>query len=134
MADTTGNIINSYWNLLSSTWNIFSSNFWTQYISIIMNLRDPQMLMALIISTGSLIAGIILVVRNHRFGKYKSLSPIILMQTAYVSNGIFCLSGFWRGRQTGAYFTLATVIVYVAQMVWIGFQKKEITAVKSQGL
>jgi len=71
------------------------------------------------------------------FGKFKSLSPIMLMQTAYLNNGIICLIAFWggwEGWQIGAYFTLMTVIAYAAQMVWIGFQKKEISAVKSQEL
>jgi hypothetical protein len=127
MADVIGNLFNSYWNLFSSNWNIFSSNFWNQYISMIMNYRDPQLLMSLILSASSFIAGIILVIRNHRQGKYKYPSPIMLMQTAYVSNGIFCLVGFWRGWQTGAYFALVTVSVYVAQMVRNIFQKKIIS-------
>jgi hypothetical protein len=99
------------------------------------NFFDSKMLMLFILSAGSLIAGIFLVIRNHRLGKYKSLSPIMLMQTAYVSNGIICLIrywGGWGGWQIGAYYTLVTVSVYVAQMVWIGFQKKDISAVKSQ--
>jgi len=91
--------------------------------------------MAFIFSASSLIAGIFLVVRNHRIGKFKNLSPIMLMQTAYLGNGIFCLIGFvfgfWvGGLQIGAYFGLATVIVYAAQMVWISCQKKTISAVK----
>jgi hypothetical protein len=87
-----------------------------------------------------LIAGIFLVVRNHRLGEFKNLSPIMLMQTAYLGNGIFCLIGFCRGVfggggfgegwQIGAYFTIATVIVYAAQMVWLSCQKKTISAVK----
>jgi uncharacterized membrane protein len=90
--------------------------------------------MAFICSAGSLITGIFLVIRNRRIGKFKNLSPIMLMQTAYLGNGIFCLIGFvfgfWVGGwQIGAYFTLATVIVYAAQMVWISCQKKAISAV-----
>jgi hypothetical protein len=85
-----------------------------------------------IFSASSLIAGIFLVIRNHRLGKYKNLSPIMLMQTAYIGNAIFCLIGFWGGWQIGAYFTLVTIIVYAAQMVWISCHKKAIYAVKFQ--
>ncbi|MHB9070613.1 MAG: hypothetical protein ACYC54_09625 [Sedimentisphaerales bacterium] len=37
--------------------------------------------------------------RNHRICKFKNLSPILLMQTAYFSNAIFCLIGFWEDLQ-----------------------------------
>ncbi|MCJ7777173.1 MAG: hypothetical protein MUP16_02515 [Sedimentisphaerales bacterium] len=93
--------------------------------------------MPVIFSVGTLIAGIFLVIRNHRLGKFKNLSPIMLMQTAYLGDGIFCLIGSWGswgGWQIGAYFTLVTVIVYAAQMVWISCQKKTISAVKPQEL
>jgi len=93
--------------------------------------------MAVVFSVGTLIAGIFLVIRNHRLGEFKNLSPIMLMQTAYLSDGILCLIGSWGswgGMQIGAYFTLATVIVYAAQMVWISCQKKTISAVKPQEL
>jgi hypothetical protein len=93
-----------------------------------------------IFSASSLIAGIFLVIRNHRIGKFRNLSPIMLMQTAYLGNGILCLisfcrgvlgaGGFGEGWQIGAYFSIATVIVYAAQMVWISCQKKTISAVK----
>jgi hypothetical protein len=132
MAEAIRNLSGSYWDLFSSNWNIFSSNFWNLYISDILNYHNSKMQMSLILSVGSLIADIFLVIRNRRHGKYKSLSPIMLMQTAYLNNGIICLIEFMRGWQIGAYFTLVTVIVYVAQMVWIGFQKKDISAVKSQ--
>ena len=89
-------------------------------------------MMAFIFSAGFLIAGIFLVIRNHRLGKFKNLSPIMLMQTAYLGNAMFCLIGFWGNWQIGAYFTLATVIVYAAQMVWLSCQKKTILAVKPQ--
>ena len=87
---------------------------------------DSVEMMTVIFSVSSLIAGIFLAIRNHRLGKFKNLSPIMLMQTVYLSNGILCLIiGFWEGRwQIGAYFTLLTVIVYAAQMVWISCQKK----------
>jgi len=100
--------------------------------------------MAVIFSASSLIAGIFLVIRNHRLGKFKNFSPIMLMQTAYLGNGIFCLIGFCRGVfggggfgegwRIGAYFAIVTVIVYAAQMVWISCQKKTISAVKPQEL
>jgi hypothetical protein len=91
---------------------------------------NSKAMMAGILSASSLIAGIFLVIRNHRIGKFKNLSPIMLMQTAYLSNGILILIGYWGDWQIGAYFTLATVIVYAAQMVWISCQKKTISAVK----
>ena len=96
-------------------------------------LQGSSEVMPHIFSASSLIAGIFLVVRNHRIGKFRALSPIMLMQTACLGNGIFCLIGFWGswgGWQIGAYFTLVTVIVYAAQMVWISCQKKTISAVK----
>lgn len=87
--------------------------------------HDLSEIMAVVFSAGSLIAGVFLVIRNHRLGKFKNLSPIMLMQTAYFSNGISCLIGFWKeGWQIGAYFTLVTVIVYAAQMAWISCHKK----------
>lgn len=97
-------------------------------------LQDSSEVMPHIFSASSLIAGIFLVVRNHRIGKFRNLSPIMLMQTAYLGNGIFCLIGFWRSWEIGAYFGLATVIVYAAQMVWISCQKKTISVVKPQEL
>ena len=97
-------------------------------------LFESKAMMIIIFSASSLIAGIFLVIRNHRLGKFKNLSPIILMQTAYFSNGIFCLIVFWTDWQIGAYFTLVTVIVYAAQMVWISCQRKETLAVKPQEL
>jgi hypothetical protein len=98
---------------------------------------DDVMWMASIFAASSLIAGIFLVIRNHRIGKFKNLSPIMLMQTAYISNGLFCLIGFGfvfrvGGLQIGAYFTVVTVIVYAAQMAWISCQKKTISTVKAQ--
>jgi len=91
-------------------------------------------MMFVIFIASSLIAGIFLVVRNHRIGKFKKLSPIILMQTAYLGNGVLCLFAFWGrpGWQIGGYFTLVTVIVYAAQMVWISCQKKTISSLKPQ--
>ena len=92
-------------------------------------------MMTVIFSASFLIAGIFLVIRNHRLGKFKNLGSTMLMQTAYLSNGMLCLIGFWKeGWQIGAYFTLVTVIVYAVQMVWISCQKKETLAVKPQEL
>jgi uncharacterized membrane protein len=100
--------------------------------------------MVVIFSANSLVAGIFLVIRNHRIGKFRNLSPIMLMQTAYLGNGILCLisfcrgvlggGGFGEGWQIGAYFAIATVIVYAAQMVWISCQKKTISSVKPSEL
>lgn len=87
-----------------------------------------EVMMAVIFSISFLIAGIVLVIRNLRVGKFKNFSPIMLMQTAYLGNAILCLIGFWGNWQIGAYLTLATVIVYAAQMIWISCQKKEIIA------
>jgi hypothetical protein len=84
-------------------------------------------MMSVIFLASSLITGIFLVVRNHRIGKLKNLSPIMLMQTAYLGNGMFCLIEYWDDWQIGAYLTLMTVIVYAAQMAWISFQKKTIS-------
>ena len=109
---------------------VISTNF--RCLSDFRSLSEDKWRMLIIFSAISLIAGVFLVVRNHRLGKFKNLSPIMLMQTAYLSNGIFCLIGFWEGWQIGAYFTLATVIVYAAQMVWLSCQKKTISAVKPQ--
>jgi hypothetical protein len=93
-----------------------------------------------IFSASSLIAGIFLVIRNHRIGKFRNLSPIMLMQTAYLGNGVIFLIStcrgvlgggcFGEGWQIGAYFAIATVLVYAAQMVWISCQKKTIPAAK----
>jgi hypothetical protein len=90
--------------------------------------------MTVIFSASFLIAGIFLVIRNHRLGKFENLSPVMLMQTAYLGNGVICLisfcrgvlgaGGFGEGWQIGAYFTIAAVIVYAAQMAWISCQKK----------
>jgi hypothetical protein len=93
-------------------------------------MQSEEMMLAIFIAS-SLIAGIFLVIRNHRLGEFKNLSPIMLMQTAYLGNGILLLIDFWRNWQIGAYFTLVTVIVYVAQMAWISCQKKTISSVKS---
>jgi hypothetical protein len=43
---------------------------------------------------------------------------VIALQWAYVANATFCLVMFWRDRQLGAIFTLATVVVYVLQTVF----------------
>lgn len=84
--------------------------------------------LSVVFSASSLIAGIFLVVRNHRIGKFKNLNPIMLMQTACLGNGIFCLIASWRDWQIGAYFAVVTVIVYAAQMAWISCQKKTISS------
>jgi len=102
---------------------VISSNF---------RLSDEGGMIAVIFSAISLIAGIFLVIRNYRLGEFKNLSTIMLMQTAYLGNGIWLLITFWGDWQIGAYFTLATVIVYAAQMVWLSCQKKTILAVKPQ--
>lgn len=83
-----------------------------------------------VVSASFLIAGIFLVIRNYRIGKFRDISPIMLMQTVCISDGIFCLIMFWGGWEFGAYFVLFAVIVYAAQMVWISCQKKTISAVK----
>jgi len=111
---------------------------WTDFSRMAYVIKDfrtfnSEAMMEVIIlasSLSSLIAGIFLVIRNYRLGEFKNLSPIMLMQTAYLGNTIFCLIAFWGDWQIGAYFTLATVIVYAAQMVWISCQKKTISAVK----
>jgi hypothetical protein len=104
------------------------------------NVNGREM-MLLIFPVSSLIAGIFLVIRNHRIGKFRNLSPVMLMQTTYLSNGILCLiifcrgvfggGGFGAGWQIGAYFTIVTVIVYAAQIAWISCHKKAILSVKS---
>jgi len=89
----------------------------------------------LVFSVAFLIAGVFLVIRNHRLGKFKNLSSIMLMQIAYLSNGMLHLIGFWKGGwQIGAYFTLVTMIVYAAQMVWISCHKKETLVANPQEL
>lgn len=97
------------------------------------NSNGREMMFVIFIAS-PIIAGIFLVVRNHRIGKFKNLSPIMLMQTAYLGNGILCLFASWRGWQIGAYFALVTVIVYAAQIAWISCQKNTISAVKPQEL
>jgi hypothetical protein len=82
-------------------------------------------------SASFLIAGIFLVIRNLRIGKFRALSPIMLMQTVCIGDGIFCLIFFGGGWEFGAYFVLFAVIVYAAQMAWISCQKKIISADKS---
>lgn len=46
------------------------------------------------------------------------------MQTAYVANALLCLIGFWPEWQIGAKLTLATVMVYVTQVLFVVLREK----------
>ena len=85
-----------------------------------------------VFSASFLIAGIVLVIRNYRIGKFRALSPIMLMQTVCIGDGIFCMILFWGGWEFGAYFVLFAVIVYAAQMAWISCQKRTISTVSNK--
>lgn len=65
---------------------------------------------------GTLGLGMWLIVRNARARLPRALNAAIAMQVVYVMNGVFALIGFFEDWDTGAYFALATVFVYVIQL------------------
>ena len=65
---------------------------------------------------GTLGLGMWLLVRNARTHLPQALNAAITMQVVYVVNGLLALIGFFGDWDIGAYFALATVVVYVIQL------------------
>jgi hypothetical protein len=64
-----------------------------------------------------LLFGIFFVLRNRKKLIPKPSGAIVAMQVAYLINCVFCLIGFFGVWQIAAYLSLATAIVYFAQII-----------------
>ncbi|MFZ1452688.1 MAG: hypothetical protein WAT20_08290 [Ferruginibacter sp.] len=64
-----------------------------------------------------LLFGIFFVLRNRKKLIPGPRGAIVLMQLAYLINCVFCLIGFFGMWQIAAYLSLATAIVYFAQII-----------------
>lgn len=51
--------------------------------------------------------------------KLKPYRAIMSMQIAYLANALLCLGAFFGQWQIGAYFSLVTVIIYLAQIIMV---------------
>lgn len=89
--------------------------------------------LSVLISIAVLLSGAFLVYRNSKKRTTKVSNPLIAMQTAYLTNCMFCLVSFWPngheffsgGLQIGAYFCLAASIVYIVQIALFLTQRNE---------
>jgi phosphatidylserine synthase len=61
-------------------------------------------------------AGGFVVVKNWRMGVPHALNCLVSMQVAYLANSLLCLVAFLGEWQVGAYLTLLTALVYVAEI------------------
>ena len=69
-----------------------------------------------IVPLGTLGLGTWIIVRNARARLPQPLNAAVAMQVVYVVNGLLALIGFFGDWDIGAYFALATVVVYVTQL------------------
>ena len=71
------------------------------------------------------------IIRNWRRGLPHALNAVIAMQVVYIANGVLCLALFIdEGWQSGAYMTLVTVVVYLADIALVSSTRS--TAVARQ--
>jgi len=78
---------------------------------------DPLSQFAFIAPFVILLFGIFIVLRNRKKLIPKPSGAIVVMQVAYLINCVFCLIGFFGMWQISAYLSLATAIVYFAQLI-----------------
>ena len=104
---------------------IFNSDMWPSGLQEWLTFAIPIVV---------LISGIFLVLINSRKQVSRETNHLIAMQVAYIANCLMCLFMFWPnggdffpgGWQVGAYFCLATSIVYLIQITLFLAQKDEI--------
>jgi hypothetical protein len=97
---------------------------------------DFQEWLAFIIPLIVLLSGAYLVITRSKKRNSKEYSPIIAIQVAYLANCLMCLVAFWPngqgifrgGWQIGAYFALATAVVYLLQIRLFLVQDRESAA------
>jgi hypothetical protein len=71
-----------------------------------------------------LILGAGWVIRNRRRQLLlHSLNAVIAMQLVYIANGVLCLALFQDDWKSGAYVTLATVVVYLAHIAFVSSRR-----------
>ncbi len=71
-----------------------------------------------------LILGAGWVIRNRRRQLLlHSLNAVIAMQVVYIANGVLCLALFQDDWKSGAYVTLATVVVYLAHIAFVSSRR-----------
>ncbi len=64
------------------------------------------------------------VIRNRRRQLLlHSLNAVIAMQVVYIANGVLCLALFQDDWKSGAYVTLATVVVYLAHIAFVSSRR-----------
>ena len=66
--------------------------------------------------------GVYFFVRHRRAEPSKNFHPLMAMQVAYLANAAFCLIGFFRDWQVGAYCVLAAAVAYLLQIVLTSVQ------------
>lgn len=71
---------------------------------------------SLLVAPIVLIVGGALVVRNRRRGLPGGLTALMCLHVAYLANCLLCLIAFFGEWQAGAYFSLLTALVYLAQI------------------
>lgn len=87
-------------------------------------LFSPQEYLALLLPLFILVFGAAWVIRNRRRGLLlHALNAVIAMQVAYIANGFLCLTLFQDDWKSGAYITLATVVVYLAHITFVSSRR-----------
>jgi hypothetical protein len=91
---------------------------------------SPQEYLVLLLPLAILILGAGWVIRNRRRRLVlHAINAVIAMQVAYIANGVLCLALFQDDWKNGAYITLATVIVYLTNIVLVSLSTRPTAAV-----
>ena len=84
-------------------------------------LFSPQEYVALLLPFFILVVGAGWLIRNKRRRLLlHAPNAVIAMQLAYIANGVLCLTLFQDDWKSGAYITLATVVVYLTHITFDG--------------
>jgi hypothetical protein len=92
-------------------------------------LFSPQEYFALLLPLFILVFGAGWLIRNKRRRLLlHAPNAVIAMQLAYIANGVLCLTLFQDDWKSGAYITLATVVVYLTQITFVSSRRFTATA------
>lgn len=87
-------------------------------------LFSPQEYFALLLPLFILVFGAAWLIRNKRHRLLlHAPNAVIAMQIAYIANGVLCLTLFQDDWKSGAYITLATLVLYLTDITFVSWRR-----------